>query len=862
MEFRPRLNIRQRSLAVAGAAIAVVLACGLPAIGHADPLVVKTVPWVASSPLVPHVTYSGKAIRLKGTVDRQGPTIQYAWDFGDGSPVTTGTVTNPYVVEAVHGYTGPAGTVYTARLTVLDTASGDTANKAYYVEIRDRNLAVEADIAIDEGLWYLHKAQYRYASGGIDYGAWNRDVGYGGYAASGYHGVSAANVNAFEVNGHLESGDPMNPYTETVARGLRFVFTQLTTRNLGNQADVVNGGSYNPDVNGNGIGAYNPQNEAYQTGMLLDAIVASGTPDAVTTTGTPAIVGRRYVDIVQDLVDNISYCQYDSAIYGGGWYYTCNGYVDNSISQWMAIGLLGAQDFGATLPQHASAAKPDVVRETNKIWLRYSQVAPGAGYVSGGYFGYQGTGTAWGPYATTASGMVQLVFDGIGRGSSPALGPSWEGAETFMRENWDNDLIYPGQAVNSIKDYYYGLFSFTKSMLLHDPAGSGNPSPIRCLHSSRTGSTKPDIDWYAAEVGKVDSCSGLQPTSNGVARTLVNDQNAAGFWWAHNNDGNQYPFETAWAIMMLNRTVFSSGVPVAVAVAQPNPGVAGQTIVLDGSDSFHQDAAKSIVSWEWDLDNDGIYEVGGPFAGSAFGALGDYPVQLRVCDNGVPASCASTVVIVRITIPPIPPSANAGGPYVLCATAKPWFLDGRRSVNPDDGQAEPGRPGDAILSYLWDLDGDGQFDDAAAAVPDVTTYFTTHGPGSYLVQLKVTDSTAASFPSSGLGDLSDVDATTVTVKSAADPSCACVSNLAARPKSGKIQLTWTARTGADRYNIYRGTISGGPYVRLASTASTYATYLDTAVVNGTTYYYVVREADLLDRELCQSNQASAKAATR
>lgn len=855
-------RLRQRSTSIAGAVVLAILACGLPGFGQADPPVVKTVPWVASSPLVPHVTYSGKAIRLKGTTDAQGAGIQYTWDFGDGSAVATGMVTNQYVIEAVHSYTGSAGAVYTARLAVQNTATGESANKAYYVEVRDRTLAVEADIAIDEGLWYLHKAQYRYASGGIDYGAWSRDVGYGSYAASGYHGVTAANVNAFEVNGHLESGDPMNPYTETVARGMRFVFTQLATRGLGTQPDVVNGGTYNPDVNGNGLGVYNAQNEAYQTGMLLDAIVASGTPNAVAATGPAGITGRRYVDIVQDMVDNISYCQYDSATLGGGWYYSCNGYVDNSISQWMAIGLLGAQDFGAALPQHAGTARPDVVRESNRNWLKSSQVAPAAGYVTGGYFGYQGTGTAWGPYATTASGMVQLALDGIGRGSSPALGPSWEGAETFMRENWDNDLIYPGVAVNSIKDYYYGLFSFTKSMLLHDPDGNGSPAPIRCLHSSRTGSTKPDIDWYAAEMGKVDTCSGLQPTSNGVARTLVNDQNAAGYWWAHNNDGNQYPFETAWAIMMLNRTVFSSGVPVAVAVAQPNPGVAGQTIVLDGSDSFHQDAAKSVVSWEWDLNNDGVYEITGPFVGSAFGALGDYPVQLRICDNGVPSSCATTIVIVRITIPPLPPSANAGGPYALCAAAKPWFLDGRGSINPDDGQSEAGRPGDAIMSHLWDLDGDGVFDDAAVAAPDVTAFFTARGPGSYVVQLKVTDSTATSFPSSGSGDLSDVDATIVSVKAATDPTCACVSNLAARPKSGKVQLSWTARAGADHYNIYRSTVSGGPYLRLASTGSTYATYLDAAVVNATTYYYVVREADLVDRELCQSNQASAKPATR
>ena len=86
-------------------------------------------------------------------------------------------------------------------------------------------------------------------------------------------------------------------------------------------------------------------------------------------------------------------------------------------------------------------------------------------------------------------------------------------------------------------------------------------------------------------------------------------------------------------------------------------------------------------------------------------------------------------------------------------------------------------------------------------------------------------------------------------------------NLSARRKSGKVQLVWT-HTGAAAYNVYRGTMAGGPYIFLAQTTSTYSTYLDATVVNGTTYYYVVREAALNDDELCQSNQASAKATAR
>ena len=128
----------------------------------AAPPIVKTVPWVATNALIPHDTWSGKAIRLKGTADVQGTSIEYTWDFGDGSPVQTGTVANRYAIEASHAYTGNVGDVFAARLTVQDTASGETGSANYYVQIRDRDLEVEVNVAIDEGLWYLHKYMERY----------------------------------------------------------------------------------------------------------------------------------------------------------------------------------------------------------------------------------------------------------------------------------------------------------------------------------------------------------------------------------------------------------------------------------------------------------------------------------------------------------------------------------------------------------------------------------------------------------------------------------------------------------------------------------------------------------------------------
>jgi len=53
-----------------------------------------------------------------------------------------------------------------------------------------------------------------------------------------------------------------------------------------------------------------------------------------------------------------------------------------------------------------------------------------------------------------------------------------------------------------------------------------------------------------------------------------------------------------------------------------------------------------------------------------------------------------------------------------------------------------------------------------------------------------------------------------------------------------VTLTWSASQNATSYNIYRGSRSGGPYVRLASGIVS-TTYSDVQVTHNQTIYYVV-----------------------
>jgi hypothetical protein len=313
---------------------------------------------------------------------------------------------------------------------------------------------------------------------------------------------------------------------------------------------------------------------------------------------------------------------------------------------------------------------------------------------------------------------------------------------------------------------------------------------------------------------------------------------------------------------MLNRTVFQAGAPVAVAVATPNPATAFATIHLDGSGSFHQDPAKHIVKWDWDINHDGVFELHGAQVTTSYPAVGTYPVTLQVTDDGTPPATASTIITILVSTPPIAPTANAGGPYDFCPQAKPWFVDGSKSVNPDDGKHDPGAPGDFIKSYLWDLTGGTTFPNplgSSGVTLDVTSYFTTAGTGNYLVDLQVTDNTALSFPSSGQPDLTGTKTAQVHVLAATDPICTsgCINNLSALAKNKQVQLTWALVAGADHYNVYRSQVNGGPYTQVGTATKTQTVYFDYTVTNGQTYYYVVRPAALSGVETCQSNQVSA-----
>jgi hypothetical protein len=220
-----------------------------------------------------------------------------------------------------------------------------------------------------------------------------------------------------------------------------------------------------------------------------------------------------------------------------------------------------------------------------------------------------------------------------------------------------------------------------------------------------------------------------------------------------------------------------------IADAGPDVQAYPPTIPLkfDGSGSHHTDPNRKIVLYQWDFDGDGVYDYSStsPVAEHTYPAyynldgsidwsitVKTYAVYLKVTDDDpvTPKTDVDTCNV-HVTAPPWKPVADPDGPYEGYKGV-PLKLDGSKSYDPESKMFPPSHPWyETIAKYEWDLDNDGQFDDASGANPT----YTWNSEGLFTIALKVTDSQ----PSGAGGTFGPLDSdskyTTVVVKSLERP---------------------------------------------------------------------------------------------
>ena len=84
-------------------------------------------------------------------------------------------------------------------------------------------------------------------------------------------------------------------------------------------------------------------------------------------------------------------------------------------------------------------------------------------------------------------------------------------------------------------------------------------------------------------------------------------------------------------------------------------------------------------------------------------------------------------------------------------------------------------------------------------------------------------------------------------------------NLTAEPETNRNKLSWEKVLGTEvlGYNIYRSLESGCNYSKINNEVSVNTTYLDENVVDGVTYYYVIKTVNQTGFESRQSMEVSA-----
>jgi len=659
----------------------------------------------------PYTVSEGSTVTLAGTGSHPTDTVTFDWDFdGDGVYGETGASAsrgNEVGAGATYSAAAVSGaSTQTVTLRVSDTHSGQAFSTAV---VHVLNVAPTANAG---GPYTVNEGATISLSGtGADVVdaitlAWDLNQN-GNYGEAGETGPNPT-FNAAGVSG---------PSTTTVSLRVTdadgasaFSTTVVTIVNVAPTANA--GGPYTVDEG-----------------------------STVTLSGTGA-----------DVVDGVtlSWSLDGDAAFGETGGAASRGNEQGATPTFNAAGLSGPADITVTL----RVTDDNGLSSNSTALIRVVNVAP--------------TAEAGGPYTVNEAGTVGGI---IANGSDPVDSPltyRWDldgdgtFGETGPAASRGSETV-PAATFNAAGLNGPGLFTITLRVNDNDGASSTDTALIHILNvpptanaggpytvdeggtTGLTGTGSDVVDTVAlswdldgdglfGEIGGVAD-RGIETGNNPVFNAAGLNGPSVVTITLRASDGDDATVSTRTVTVLNVAPTSNAGGPYTVNE--------GATVGLNGTGADVVDT----VSLTWDLDNDSIFGEAGElganpvFNAATISGASTITASLRVTDaNGASTTSTTTIVVVNL-----PPTANAGGPY-LAGEGGTVALNGTGADVVD------------AVSLQWDLDGDGTFGETGSNASrgnetgsnPVYSAASIIAPAQRTVTLRVTDSDLASATSTAL----------------------------------------------------------------------------------------------------------------
>ena len=427
----------------------------------------------------------GTAVVVWGNTTQANGTAS-SLDCGDGSAPVAGPVADHSYISRTCTYANAGA--FSAVLTV--GAESATA----HITVRDPAAlsafdlrAVKVNMAIEDGLRSLYFNQFNRATTfGTNMTSWVSANG----GDNDTNSFSALAVLAIQNHGHAVNGPATDIYQPVVQNGLNWLFDHAIQRDL----TPCNEAGMNPCVGvpapvNTGLSAPMDGLDGYATPIFAAAIGAAtaAAPARTVAAGLGSansnfVAGKTYAEVLQRIVNSVSWGQTDGAS-GGGWYYNLQpGFdaSDGSTMGWAMLGLENAGAAGAMIPPEVKTRLATVL--TNQL-------------NTNGSLDYQVDSAPTTTSSNTAKTGIGL--QALGVTGALASDPRIAAATGYLIKNW-NAQVDPidfncsgGTPTTTNKGCGYSMFNVFKGLRLWGiqtlpgigrPAG---PGPI------------PADDWYA-----------------------------------------------------------------------------------------------------------------------------------------------------------------------------------------------------------------------------------------------------------------------------------------------------------------------------------------------------------------------------